>query len=408
MTACGHTLVTTVVACTVLAGAACDPSPGIDPSQVVVRDSAGIKIVENLTGAWATRPGWTVGSDPVLEIGLQAGPAEYMFHEIRGAGRVGGDKLFVVDGGSGQVRIFDERGTFLSATGRPGDGPGEFSNIQSVGVARGDTIYVFDGMHRRVSFVSSNGDFVRSVTLRPETNGRLWHVSRLSDGDFVGGVHSFDKLRTEPDGVTLANITYVRFSAVGAETSVLAEGPGTEAVRPLRTEEGWVFQRPWVGYRPAAVVGPNSLYFGLSRRMEIGVVGLDGEMRAVIRQVNLDQTLTDEMVREAALASIARSMPDEDPVRVYESTDNVPSGSLRPPYSSMVVDEGGYLWVAEFVAPALDARNWTVFSPDGVLLGSLEVPERFRVLQVGDDEVIGRYRDELGIEFLWSLPLSRS
>ena len=142
--------------------------------------------------------------------------------------------------------------------------------------------------------------------------------------------------------------------------------------------------------------------------MEIGVIGLDGEMRAVIRQVNLDQTLTDEMVREAALAQIARSMPDEDPMRIYESTDNVPSGSLRPPYSSMVVDEGGYLWVAEFVGPALDARNWTVFSPDGTLLGSLEVPERFRVLQVGDDEVIGRYKDGLGIEFLWSLPLSRS
>ena len=41
-------------------------------------------------------------------------------------------------------------------------------------------------------------------------------------------------------------------------------------------------------------------------------------------------------------------------------------------------------------------------------MGSLEVSEGFRILQVGQNEVIGRYKDELGIEFLWSLPLSRS
>ena len=408
MTRCRPTLVTTSVACTVLAGAACDPSPGIDPSRVVVRDSAGIKIVESFAGAWAMQPGWTVGSEPVLEIGLQQGPAEYMFHEIRGAGRLGGGKLFVVDGGSGEIRIFDGGGTFLSATGRPGDGPGEFSNIRSVGVGRGDTIYVYDRGHRRVSFLSSEGDFVRGVTLRPETSGRLWDVRWLPDRGFVGDVHSFDKLRTEPDGVTLATMIYVRFSAGGAQTSVIAEGPGIEAVRAFRTQEFWTFRIPAVGYRPAAAVGPGALYFGLSRRMEVGVMGLDGEMRAVIRQMNLDQTLTEEMARQAALASIARSMPDEDPVRVYESADIVPSGSILPPYSRMEVDDGGYLWVAEYVDFDLDARNWTVFSPDGVLMGSVEVPEGFRILQVGDDEVIGRFRDELGIEFLWSLPLSRS
>lgn len=62
------------------------------------------------------------------------------------------------------------------------------------------------------------------------------------------------------------------------------------------------------------------------------------------------------------------------------------------------MDERGYLWVTEYVDRDLDARNWTVFGPDGILLGSLKVPEGFRVLQVGDEEVIGRYKDELGIE----------
>lgn len=148
---------------------------------------------------------------------------------------------------------------------------------------------------------------------------------------YVFSTSTGHKLRTDPDGVTLDNMTYALFSAVGAETSILAEGPGTEGVRELWTGEFWGYLIPWVGYRPAAAVGPIALYFGLSRRMEIGVMGLDGEMRAVIRQMNLDQTLTDEMVQESALAQIARSVPDEDPVRVYESADIAPSGSLRPP-----------------------------------------------------------------------------
>ena len=198
------------------------------------------------------------------------------------------------------------------------------------------------------------------------------------------------------------------FRTSGPRPPSLQRVRGPKEFLVFRTEEYQTYRIPFFAYRPAAAVGPKALYFGLSRRMEIGVMGLDGGMRAVIRQMNLDQTLTDEMVRAAAYAAIARSMPDADPVRFYESADIVPSGSILPPYSRMVVDERGYLWVAEFVDRDLDARTWTVFSPDGILLGSLKVPERFRVLQVGDDEVIGRYRDELGIEFLWSLPLSRS
>ncbi len=56
------------------------------------------------------------------------------------------------------------------------------------------------------------------------------------------------------------------------------------------------------------------------------------------------------------------------------------------------------MWVAEYQNPGKDLRDWVVFDPEGRLLGSVTMPERFTVYQIDARFVLGLRTDELGVE----------
>ncbi|MXW10073.1 MAG: hypothetical protein F4X47_16240 [Gammaproteobacteria bacterium] len=41
---------------------------------------------------------------------------------------------------------------------------------------------------------------------------------------------------------------------------------------------------------------------------------------------------------------------------------------------------------------------WLVLGPDGNWLGSVEIPENFRVTDIGLDEILGVWEDELDVQ----------
>jgi len=81
-----------------------------------------------------------------------------------------------------------------------------------------------------------------------------------------------------------------------------------------------------------------------------------------------------------------------------------------PAFYGFVVGADGHTWVREFriedapfgYSPAFPPRTtpvrWTVYRPDGVQLGNVEIPVGFRVSEIGADYVLGIARDELGVE----------
>jgi hypothetical protein len=69
-----------------------------------------------------------------------------------------------------------------------------------------------------------------------------------------------------------------------------------------------------------------------------------------------------------------------------------------PAYRGIMLDRGGNLWVEEYRRPGDRVPRWTVFSAEGEFLGTLAVPERFAVHDIGDDYVLGRWADDMDIE----------
>jgi hypothetical protein len=110
---------------------------------VVVRDSAGVQIVEYGRDVWDIGSGWTVGSEPMLSLGAADSAPEYEFAGIEGALRLPDGRIVVADAGSREIRFYGADGGFLGATGRRGEAPGEFELIDDMGYGPGDSIWVY-------------------------------------------------------------------------------------------------------------------------------------------------------------------------------------------------------------------------------------------------------------------------
>lgn len=45
-----------------------------------------------------------------------------------------------------------------------------------------------------------------------------------------------------------------------------------------------------------------------------------------------------------------------------------------------------------------DSQRWAVFGADGAYLGTLDVPARFEVHEIGEDALLGVWRDDADVE----------
>ncbi len=130
-------------------------------------------------------------------------------------------------------------------------------------------------------------------------------------------------------------------------------------------------------------------------------------MRRLIRKAapNRPVTSTDiERYREDVLSGTS------DPNRRqfwHRMFAEMPIPETMPAYSRILVDATGNLWVEEYRRPGDDQPRWTVFDPDGAMLGPVETPQGFRLHEIGADHVLGRGTDELGIEHIQSYRLIR-
>ncbi len=76
----------------------------------------------------------------------------------------------------------------------------------------------------------------------------------------------------------------------------------------------------------------------------------------------------------------------------------MPVPETMPAYETLEVDVEGNLWVEHYRPRWEETRRWTVFSPRGTFRGTVELPARLEVHQIGSDFVLGGWADEFGVE----------
>jgi hypothetical protein len=146
------------------------------------------------------------------------------------------------------------------------------------------------------------------------------------------------------------------------------------------------------------VTAGDSLHYGTSESYEIRTYTNRGQLVRIIRVQRSNAPLTQQHI-DAYLEETASGI--EDPRRRNEfvaTQREMPHAPTLPAYAEMLVDAERNLWVADYRHPGEPRVRWTVFDPDGRMLGTIQLPPGLRITDIGADYVVGIGRDDFNVE----------
>jgi hypothetical protein len=359
------------------------PLAAQEPARAVIRDSAGIVIVENparatwpVTHRLAARPVYAVG-------GLEDDPFNEFDHNqgfLRGV-RLGDGGLAVID--EHRVHIFDAQGRRVRVMGVKGRGPREFLYLTSICRTRGDTVVVGDSHNRRLTVLHPSGAFVR--TIRQDERGSLPNEACFDDGTIMLTAQRF-----QPKGVRIPwTISFARLDGKPVGGRITRSGVPFDEI---------------IMFIASSAAGGKHVHFGSGERSEIEVWDREGRLVRLIRTADPMREIT-RAEREAGSRSgyPLGVSPAEVKAHQQEVFDRS-TATAWPAYDRFMVDGTGRLWVQDYRRPPerRAALRWTSFDAEGRISGRLEIPappdgdRPWQVIAFGDGDVLIRTRDADG------------
>lgn len=398
---------------------ACSPSAVEDSeaSSRTVRDSAGIRIVDNYMPAWPADGGWTIGPEPVLEIGVADGDPQYMLFAVTDAVRMSDGRVAIVNSGSQEVRFFEPTGDYAGAIGGPGEGPGEFKAPWKALRAAGDSIVVWDmGFPGSLNVFDETGRFAARTPIdRARLDGAMpgWFAEGgelLPDGTFLLHLFNREDSGVGRKGVYRTERGWIRAPADASRIDTIGFFPGSEQFgyefEGRVTSNGRPFGASTLvtgGGNPVRIVAADN------SRYEIRVYSGRGQLETLVRRSYDPVPVTDEDIRqmEDQYRSFAERAPEARRGSILKFLDVVDHADTKPVLGVMSVDYAGFLWVFEPERFQGDLA-YSVFDPDGAWLGRVTMPRPFQMFEIGPDYILGSQRNELGVETVVMYELRRS
>lgn len=363
-----------------------------EPSTILTwMDSAGV--VHTVTpDSW--RVFGIIDPEPVLSLGGPdvSGPSQ--FFDVRGIHLDGEGKIWVADGGSGEVRVFLPDGSHWKTSGGQGEGPGEFRRVRLLGPFRGDSMAVWDDGNPRLTVMDPAGNLARTTKLQRGDEAPPRAVDIFPDGSILAkkpvvlSAGSLDPGQLLADTVDLARVD---LDDRTEERQGIAPGPL------------WV----WTGRSQVPI--PFTINSPIDLLEDEVHLSVGAEFRI---QVFLHGHLTEEYGVERPSREASREAV-EAYIRLYEEyiTDPVQRGeylstidhperpSHLPAYDQLVTVSDGSVW-ARIYSPDLSKASWDVFGPNRAWMGQAELPDGFTLFAVRDHRLFGIWRDGLGVEYL--------
>ena len=355
------------------------------------RDSAGIRIVENPSPPEGSRLSWRIGPEPSVTIGGLAAEGPYMLYRAFGASKLPDGRIVVADNDSGELRVFDARGNHLATWAGKGEGPGEiaaYGHLVTAEPWQGDSIMAwYTGQAGVVSIYDADGNFGRSLRFGGPPPDVRWPEAPRSDGTILVTSNSHTVEIWNGDNTLAVSLGYHLF--------------GENYEVPVQNE--WERSTYPVVFRQNREVGlwGDLVCIGSIHGYEIKAFRADGTLARIVRRAHVPRAPT-----QADYDHYVSQLPGTGLVH-HESAQIAES---FPAFSEFMDDGAGHLWVREYDFP-LEPRPaplWTVFDPAGRVLGFVETPAELEIEEIGEDYILGRVVDEMGVEEFQVWPLERA
>ncbi len=378
---------------------ACDQGQEQGPGYVV-RDSAGVRIVENTAPRWGHGSGWRLSEQPIVDIGGNTGDPDYELYRVSGALRLSDGRLVVANSGTSELRFFTEEGEYLIKVGGRGEGPGEFGGLTWIHAFGAESMIAYDRRLLRVSVFDTAGRFVRSTSFAPVEGGTVPRlVGMFSDRSFLA--QDLTMIGPGPGDATgeviRRTVSLYRYGVDGLPTDTLGTYLDYETIG-LEAGGRMVVSVLVFGRSSHFATHGQQFYVGTNDTYQIEVYSTEGSLTSIVRRAHENLPVT----REDVAAIRSERVPESgDPNRrrlLEEAFEAMPVPETMPAFSTIHVDDVGNLWVEEYNRPGDEVPCWTVFDLTGVMLGTMTFPDGLRLLTAGDDYVIGVWQDEIDVE----------
>lgn len=375
--------------------ATCSPPDG-PGSRVVVRDSAGIRIVENGDVA-GTEAAWTVAPEPILRIGWAEGDPQFQYVRSGFVGR--GGRVVVGDMASNLVYLIAPGGGTVTTVGGSGEGPGEIARLESVLGLGGDSIFVADGGNRRVTLFEGPRHLASRHFENIHAEATYGPARRLSDGAFVLLPTGF-ALRIEPEAgwrsyPVLRTTDFVHVDTV--------------AIFPMMQMRGSDDMNPLYHLGSATPSG-GAIAYARSDRAEVTWLDAEGNVVRIARWDETPRPAGDDDWRRYEEAYRERLGGRYEPRRIEESLRDRREdfGGTLPLFRSVHGDPQGNVWLGEYRLADPTASVYRVISSSGEWVGSIGFPGDIQILDITSTRVLGVETDELDVQAVVLYALRRT
>lgn len=407
---CGRPLLVLVA----LGTPACATRDGDAGWEGSVRDSAGIRLVENpAEGTWAAGDAWSVTQ--AFTIGADTMDVPYQFGRITDIAVAPDGSIYVLDGVAADVRVFDRTGTYVRTIGRRGAGPGELSRVAAgVFITTDGRFAVPDMGNSRINWFALDGEVLASV---PVSYASGFPVRWDDDGSGEVVVQR-RAMGNNQNAVLETGEPLVRIGRDGEEEElVLLPLPKTvrmEGAAPRFT----LFET-----EPSWDLGPSgTLRTAMTQEYRIALRDRDGVLQSIISKTAMqDEVTAGDIAHYKELMGEALTRRGTDPPAVTRFLSRLEFGTTFPAFNQIMegpegttlvqrvqtVSEMTSVDLSEEQSRRLGATSWDVFDASGRYLGAFDLPERFRPLVWRDDAVYGRWLDDVDRNHVMKLDLVR-
>jgi hypothetical protein len=335
-------------------------------------------------------------------------------------------KVWVWDGTTPALFLFDADGKLVRRISRRGSGPGEYQRVNDIAVARDGALVMWDEGNARLNIYNPDGTFRTSSNLGfsdccglpvlVDAQNRIWLRAHPR---MIGGK---EKAFNPADFGKPEDIAYFRYDSGGALIDTLTPPtlPGADGVlsslNVTKTSIGGRSRRVPYGTYPIEVASPfGHVVLAMSRPYAIHTEA-DGKHVRLTREFTPVPVAEEERAQQRE--NIAFSMRQVRNDWTWNGPD-IPRD--KPPIDDLLVGLDGRIWVQISVpsetfepdslatvsnpfsgtrdkAPLVRFRpkekQWDVFEPDGRYLGRVVVARTISLWVARGNQVWGVIRDE--------------
>ena len=371
------------------------------PPLVVQRDSAGVQIVEALRPLWGDSSLWSIDPDPLVDLALSGSGTPHEFYRSGSMKQRPDGSLVVADRGSREVRVFSATGEFQGSFGGRGDGPGEFRNLGRIENA-GDTLLALGA--GRVIVVASDLAVIRTFNLSRNT----LELHYLCGSTILPELSSPALPQDRASGLIRRAERLALFDLEGTQIDSIGETRGADTYAYVNGETR-AGAAPLFGGRSHIAALGQRIFRGSSELLQVDELDMSGNLVRILRIPGYPLDLSDARVaaeRDARLDELPPALPPY----FREMIEAMPAPATRPAYADMLVDPSGAVWLQLYrgTSEQDQPQEWLVLDADGTWLGTVEIPDRFRVWDITMEAVLGVWQDELDVEHPQVLRLTRN